>query len=125
MHEPGIDASNIALSVATHRRRLVVLRIDADAKQLRVAERLGILLQLLQHLGKIAAHPRAIIGKWATRIDKGQQQRLAAKMMELDGLAALVDQREVGYFVTRLRNAQRRRAVALDVAALGEGDILQ
>src|SRR5271165_969744 len=125
MREPGIDAANVALAVVTHRCRLVMLGVDADAEQLCLAEYPGSLLQLLHYLRKVIAHPRAIVGKRAAAIDERQQQRLAAKLVKLDRLAILVDQREIGHFVARLRDAQRRSPVALRFAAPGKSNVLQ
>ncbi len=44
---------------------------------------------------------------------------------KLDGLAILVDQREVGHLVAGLWNAKRRAALDLSVAVPGESDVLQ
>src|SRR5208283_1651159 len=102
-----------------------MLRINADAQQLRLAEGPGVLLQSLHHLRKVIAQARAVIGKWAPRIDERQQQWFTAKLLKVDALAALVDEHEIGHFVTRLRNAQRRGTIARRVAAPGESDLLQ
>ena len=125
MGKAGIDTSHVMLAVAAQDRGLVVLRIDADAEQLRLAERLRIFLQLLHDLAEVVAHTYAIVGKRTTRVDEGEQQRFAAKLMEVDGLATLVDQREVGHLVAGLRNTQRRGSVAFRVAGPGEADVLQ
>src|SRR5271157_2894803 len=105
MREPGIDPANVPLAIAAQHRRLVVLRVNTDAEQLRFAECLRVLLQLLHHLREIVAHPQAVVRKRASRVDEGEQQRLAGELVEVDRLAVLVDQCKVGHFVTGLRDA--------------------
>ena len=102
-----------------------MLGIDADAEKLRVGESRGILLQLLQHLREIVAHSRAIIGKRAARVDKRQQQRLAAELLQVNALAVLIDQRDIRNFFARLRDVQLRSAIPRGPGALGEADVLQ
>ena len=57
----------------------------------------------LIELGEVAAHARAIICERTARVDEGNEQHLAAKLSDVNQLAVLVKQLEIGTGSPRLR----------------------
>src|ERR1700733_7364654 len=59
--------------------------------------KLGIGGELLLDVGKVAAHPYAVIRQWAARIDECDQQCFAMKLVDSNRLAALIEEFEIWY----------------------------
>ena len=64
-------------AVTAHDLRRVVIRIESDRQQMRLAVQLRFFLQLLIDRGEVVAHQGALIRLRASRIDKSECQRFA------------------------------------------------
>ncbi len=69
--------------------------------------------------GEIAAHARAVIGQRTARVDEGNEQNLAAKLTDVNELAALVESLKSG---TAIAGVQRLVVDARLVVSLGLAD---
>ena len=69
--------------------------IEADTQQMGLVVQPGIGGELLLDGGKVAAHPYAVIRQWAARVDEGDQQCFATKLVDRNGLAALIEELEI------------------------------
>ncbi len=88
--------TGIGASVAAQDGGSVVGGVEADAEQVRAGVEVEVGGEKLVEFGEVAAHARAVVGERAARIDEGDEQDLAAELRDVDELAALVEQLEVG-----------------------------
>src|ERR1700760_90086 len=88
--------AGISSAVGSQDFRRVVCRVEAEAQQMGLLLEPGIRGQLFLDVSEIAAHADAIVGKRATGVDESDQQGLAAKLRQVDGLAVLVDEVKIG-----------------------------
>src|SRR6266850_7877577 len=79
---------------AEHFRRVIV-RIEADRKQVRLIVGLGLLLQSLIDGGEIVAHQGALVGLRTASVDEGQEERLTAILRQVNSFTILVDEAKV------------------------------
>ena len=104
----------------------VVLRIETDAEQVRFAIDVRRLHQRLFNLRKVMAHQRTIVGQRTARVDKRQQHRASTILAQVDALAVLVHEREIGDWPLPLgRLKLRPRGRALSIRFLHHNDIFQ
>lgn len=96
---PGIGTA----VTAKHLGRIVG-RIEADAEKMGLLVERRISGQSLIDFGKVMAHPRAEIGKWAAGIDEGEEQNLALELRQVNGAIALVEELEIGHNIAGLGN---------------------
>src|SRR5579862_2587984 len=104
-----IFASRARESVIAQDLWSVVSRIEANAQQMRFAIPRLIAANGAVDLGKLVAHARAEIRKRAARVYQRQQQSLAPILMQRNPPSVLIDELEIRYVVSRLRNVQARR----------------
>src|SRR5207253_8691947 len=90
----GIAARMGCAVTAEHFRRVIV-RIEADRKQMRLIVSLGLLLQSLIDGGEVVTHQGALIGLKTTGVDESQQERLAAILRQMNSFAILIDEAKV------------------------------
>src|ERR1700677_1965460 len=88
--------AGVCAAVAVQYLWRVIRRIEADTEKMSCAGELGIGGKLLLDGGKIAAYADAVIRKVTSRVNKGDQQNFAPKLVDIDGLAALIEKFEVG-----------------------------
>lgn len=84
----------------------VMLGVEADAQQVSAGKG-RIRAELLVDFREIAAHARAEIRERAARVDKGDEQNTAAKLLERNSLAVLIGKGEVRNFLARCRQVKR------------------
>ena len=65
-------------------------------EQMRVSVLLWILGESLVDLREIVIHLRAVVRHRTPRVDEGNEQRFALELVQVDGLAVLVRQLEIG-----------------------------
>src|SRR5215469_8190967 len=92
-----VIAANITRAIGTQALGGVVVRIEADAKKMGFVVQGAIGCKPSIDVGKIVCNPRAEVGQRAARVDKGNQQLFAAKLIELNCPAILVTKLEVGH----------------------------
>ncbi len=85
-----------------------MLRIKANAQQMRLARKRGIGSQLLVELRELGPHPRTIIRKRTARINERNKQNLPAILLQRNVLRALIGEMEVRHLFARNRNMQLR-----------------
>ena len=74
-------AADILRAVGAQPLRRVVLRIEADAEQVRFGVECGVRGQLAIDDGEVVRDQRAEVGQRAARVNKSDQQRLAAELI--------------------------------------------
>src|SRR6266496_379348 len=125
--EPGIGRCGVALAVGAEDAGVVEFGIDGDGEHLQVGE--GSRAHVAQgpgHLGEVVAHARAIVRQRAARIDEGDEQRLAAKLRQMDGPALLVHEVEIGDGLAPLRQVHGRGGGEVGrTARLVDDDVLE
>src|ERR1700733_5010738 len=102
----GIFTSCAGVAIGAQHLRCVIRRIKADAENMSfaVARRVG--ANLLVDRGELVADTRAEIREGTTCVDESEQQSLSTILMHGDRLAILVDEFEIGNFVTGRRNVK-------------------
>ena len=98
--ERGILASGAGEAVGSQNLGRVVGGIEADAEQVSFAVASGIGAKLAVDGGELVADARAEVGERAAGVDEGEEQSLAAILMQGDVLAVLVDELEIGDVVS-------------------------
>ena len=63
-------------------------------------------------------------GSGQLRIDEGQQQRFAAKLIEMDRMAILIDETEVGYLVARRRDVILHCGPVIRLGQAGDHEVI-
>src|SRR5260370_2878205 len=85
-------------AVTAEHFRGVIVRIETDSKQVRLIVSLRLLLQSLINGGEIIAHQGALVRLRTASVDEGQQERLAARLRQVNSFAVLIDEAKVGTF---------------------------
>src|SRR6267154_1122471 len=87
--------ASVGASVAAQHFWRVMPGIKADAQQMSLVVQRGIGGKLLLDGGEVAAHAYAVIGQRTASVDKGYQQYFAAKLLDRNALAALIQELEI------------------------------
>ncbi len=102
-----------------------MLRIEADADQMRFAaqERTGRDLPI--NRCEVARYAGAEIGQRAARVDESHEQRLAFELCEVNRPAILVAEREIGHGVARLRHVIEDGRFVIGLALRDHDDVVE
>ena len=87
--------------------------IEADREQAHFRGERRILARLRVHLREIARDQRAEVGERASRVDERDEQDVALERAQMDSLAVLIGEREIGNFVAGRAARARWSAMAL------------
>lgn len=103
----------------------VVLGIEADAEEVGLCVETGTRGQLLVNPGEVARDPGAKVRQRTAGIDEGDQARLAAELVQMDGAATLVAPFEVRHQVTWRRNVVGSSGLVIGLGLGHDHDVVQ
>ena len=118
-------AAHVFLAVALEARGGIAVGIEAGAEQMGVGVEIGIGGERLFDDGKVMRDARAEIRQRAAGVDKSEQQRFTAKLSEVDRMAVLIDEVEIGDLIAGLRDMELHSRAVIGLGLADDDDVIE